>query len=88
MIFIFNTASRGIVIRRNSSSYSHLTIDNNGQITSSSMSTMPSNTMSVPTGHFKLDICAGIIMTNAQGECWKLYIDEAGSICTAEIPCP
>jgi len=83
------TEGKSLMIKRTSSSYTKISIDNNGAIVTTNTSTVPNQRISLESGHFGLvDAGSGVIFQNAQNECYKLFIDDNGVIQTGVVPCP
>lgn len=84
----FNSSTRGAIFKRSSNTYTLVNVDNNGVVKTTNTSSLSNKSMNFDSGNFLLfENGAGLVFKNGQNECWKLFVDEAGSIKTSEVPC-
>ena len=76
-------------MNRNGVNYTMLNVDNDGNLITTNLGSVPSTNITLATGHFLVDADgAGIVFKNAQSECWRLFIDASGTALTTQLTCP
>ena len=86
--FYLNTASKGLIFKRSETTYTIVNINSSGALTTTNTATLPGIYINIEGGNFGFpEIGTGIVFNSSNGNCYKLYIDEAGYACTSEVPC-
>lgn len=79
---------KSLMIKRNASSFSKISINNDGSIVTSNTSSLPSQRLTLTSGHFGLvDVGSGVIFQNMENECYKLFVDDNGLLKVGTVPC-
>jgi len=82
------TGSRGLIIKRNASSYTKINVDNDGNITTTISGNPSTKAAKLMDGNVYIPgDGAGLIFRNTEGECWKMFVDNGGNLVTSQVPC-
>lgn len=82
------SSSRALQLTRSSGNYTRINVDGNGNVVANNSSSTSSKSINVTDNYFALmQNGAGIVFTSSNGNCYKLYIDEAGNVMTGAVPC-
>jgi hypothetical protein len=80
---------KSLMIKRNTSSYARIFINDDGSIVTTNTTSIPSQRITLASGHFGLvDVGSGIIFQNMQNECYKLFVDDNGTLRVGSVGCP
>lgn len=86
--FYLNDSSRGIMFKRSASTFTRVNVDASGNLIATNTSTPSNKSIIVDSGNMALlESGAGVVFNSSNGNCYKLYIDEAGNPMTGIVPC-
>lgn len=85
--FYVDTDSRGLILKRSATAYTLLNVNGLGALNTTNTS-MPSSANTLIEGNIGfIHANSGIVFKSNNGNCYKLYVDEAGDACTTQVPC-
>jgi Metallo-peptidase family M12 len=83
------TSSTGLILKALDNSYRRITIANNGVLSTTLVSSLPTQRIENQSGNIQLNEVGGaIIVRSPDSSCWRVFVNDLGQLRTVRIICP
>ncbi len=83
------TSATGLILRSPNNSYRRVAIANNGALSTSLVSSLPTPRIENQSGNIQLNEVGGaIIVRSPDSSCWRVFVNDLGQLRSVKIICP